>query len=253
MKSPAAFSLRGVGRLAAVPALRLVITCVTALLLSLATAQEGSAPAGDEEPDANPTAQGSVGEAFASLVITSAGEQTYDITTGLTTLPDGGTVYDARTGVEVEAVLIRFVEGEYIEADGVVVSGEFGSFQADNMRVDLVTSVLSASGDLWLARSGLTIVAGSLEYFADEDVMVFDGGVQGNDPEFYADRLLLDVSTGDVLLDGQYTFTGTLFTMRSPQAGGRLHLRPEMNGQEQVYAAATEVSPALLQRFSAYL
>lgn len=221
---------------------RLIVACWTLLLLFAGVAQE--APPVNEE---------TVGEAFAALVITSRGRQVFDITTGLTTLPDGGRIYDARTNVEVEAAIVKYVEGQYIDASGVVVSGEFGSFQAETMHVDMVDSVLSASGDLWLARDGLTVTAGSLQYFADQDVMVFDGGVKGTEPDFYADRLLLDVTTGDVLLDGRYTFAGAVFTLRSPEAGGHLHLRPQMHGEEYVYAAATEVSPELLRRFSAYL
>lgn len=221
---------------------RLIVACWTLLLLYAGVAQE--APPANEE---------TAGEAFAALVITSHGRQVFDITTGLTTLPDGGRIYDARTNVEVEAALIEYVEDQYINASGVVVSGDFGSFQAESMHVDLVDSVLSASGDLWLARDGLTVTAGSLQYFADEDVMVFKGGVEGTEPDFYADRLLLDVASGDVLLDGRYTFAGAVFTMRSPEAGGQLQLRPQMQGEEYVYAAATEVSPELLRRFSAYL
>lgn len=221
---------------------RLFVACGTLLLLSAAVAQEAP-PAGEQ----------AVGEAFAALVITSHGRQVFDITTGLTTLPDGGRIYDALTDVEVEAALIEYVEGQYIDASGVVVTGQFGSFQSESMHVDLVDSVLSASGDLWLAREGLTVTAGSLQYFAEEDMMVFNGGVKGSEPDFYADRLLLDVETGDVLLDGRYTFAGAVFTLRSPEAGGRLHLEPQMSGEEYVYAAATEVSPELLRRFSAYL
>ena len=220
----------------------LILACGTLLLLSPGLAQEGL-PAQDE----------TVGEAFAALVITSHGRQVFDITTGLTTLPDGGRIYDARTKVEVEAGVIKYVEGGFIDAWGVVVKGEFGNFRAEKMHVDLQESVLSASGDLWLERNGLTVTAGSLQYYADEDVMVFDGGVEGSEPDFYADRLLLDVVTGDVLLDGRYTYAGAVFTMRSPAAGGHLHLQPKLSGEEYVYAAATEVSPALLRRFSAYL
>lgn len=222
---------------------RLIIAFLTCLLASAATSQ------GEEKPPQ----QESVGEAFAALVITSHGRQVFDITTGLTTLPDGGRIYDARTKVEVEAGLIKYVEGQYIDATGVAVSGGFGHFRAEKMHVDLVESVLSASGELQLARDGLTLAAGSLQYYANENVMVFDGGVEGTEPDFYADRLLLDTLTGDVLLDGRYMYAGAVFTLRSPAAGGRLHLKPQQAGEEYVYAAATEVSPTLLQRFSAYL
>src|SRR5690606_39950184 len=66
--------------------------------------------------------------AFAALVITSHGRQVFDITTGLTTLPDGGRIYDALTDVEVEAALIEYVEGQYIDASDrkSVVEGKRG-------------------------------------------------------------------------------------------------------------------------------
>ena len=58
---------------------------------------------------------------------------------------------------------------------------------------------------------------------------------------------------GDVLLDGRYEYSGGLFTMRSPDAGGRLQLSLRKRGEDLVYSAATEVSPELLERFRAYL
>lgn len=213
-----------------------LIACVTALLLTAAAAQ----PQGEEQP-------------FAALVITSHGRQTIDITTGLTTLPDGGKLTDTKTGVEVSAEVIQYLDGAYIEAAGVSVTGAFGDFSADALHIDVVGSVLTASGELELDRDGLLITAGLLRYHALEQVIVFEGGVQGSEPAFAADRVLLDAVTGDVLLDGRYTFVGDLFTMRSPEAGGQLQLVLSRKGEQHVYGAATEVSPALLERFRAYL
>ncbi len=222
---------------------RPVVASLTALLLAWVTAQEADPPAAGS-PDDRP---------FAALVIVSHGRQTIDIVTGLTTLPDGGTLYDAHTGVEVQASVIRYVDGEYIEASGVTASGGFGDLVAESLHIDVVDSVLTASGELRLSRDGLVLTAGSLRYHALEQVIVFDGGVTGSEPTFSADRVLLDTLSGDVLLDGRYEFAGALFTMRSPAKGGRLQLSLEQRGDEVVYAAATEVSPALLERFKAYL
>ena len=128
-----------------------------------------------------------------------------------------------------------------------------GDLQADSLRIDVKGSALTATGELRLSRHGLLVTAGTVSYYALEQVIVFDGGVKGTEPAFSADRLLLDALSGDVLLDGRYEFAGGLFTMRSPEAGGRLQLSLHQRGDELVYAAATEVSPALLERFRAYL
>ncbi|HEX7039777.1 MAG TPA: hypothetical protein VF202_06700 [Trueperaceae bacterium] len=222
---------------------RPVLASLTALLLAVGAAQGPDRPAGSSAED----------KPFAALVIVSHGRQTIDIVTGLTTLPDGGTLRDAHTGVEVRAAVIKYVDGEYIEASGVTASGDFGDLVAEKLHIDVEGSVLTASGELRLSRDGLVVTAGSLRYHALEQVIVFDGGVTGTEPRFSADRVLLDTLNGDVLLDGRYEFAGALFTMRSPAAGGLLQLSLEQRGDEVVYSAATEVSPALLERFRAYL
>jgi hypothetical protein len=222
---------------------RPVIASLTAFLLAWGTAQEAGAPAAPTTDD----------RPFAALVIVSHGRQSIDIMTGLTVLPDGGRVVDTQTGVEVEATVIRYVDGEYIEASGVTVSGGFGDFEAESLHIDVRDSVLTATGDLRLSRNGLQVTAGVLSYHALANVIVFDGGVRATEPAFSADRVLLDTVSGDVLLDGRYEYAGGLFTMRSPAAGGRLQLSLHQQGEEYVYAAATEVSPALLERFRAYL
>jgi len=222
---------------------RSVLTSVTAFLLAWGLGQEAGAGPSHGQPE----------RPFAGLVIVSHGRQTIDLVTGLTVLPDGGSLVDRQTGVEVDAQVIRYVDGDYIEAAGVTVSGAFGEVVADALRIDVENSLLIATGELRLSRDGLVVTAASLSYHALEQVVVFDGGVTGTEPAFFADRLLLDTLTGDVLLDGRYEFAGDLFTMRSPAAGGRLQLSLRQSGDEIVYAATTEVSPALLERFRAYL
>jgi len=229
----------------------LLLACLTALPLAWGLAQ-GDAPGGVGEPQA-PSSQASDERPFAALVIVSHGRQSIDILTGLTVLPDGGKVVDTKTGVEVEASVISYVDGEYIEASDVRVSGRFGDFKADALRIDVRQSVLTATGGLQLSRDGLTVTAGVLSYHALGQVIVFDGGVRGTEPDFRSDRVLLDTVSGDVLLDGRYEYSGGLFTMRSPDAGGRLQLSLRKRGEDLVYSAATEVSPELLERFRAYL
>ena len=190
---------------------------------------------------------------FAALSISSVGPQVIDITTGITTLPQGGSVIDRDTGVTVAAAHISYLDGSFIEASDVTVDGAFGSLRADKVRIEMAESVLIATGNLRLQRDGLTVTATELRYHALIAIAVFDGGVTGTEPAFNAERVLLDVVSGDVLLVGSYSFSSGLFTMTSPSEGGRLELRLHEVDGAIVYDAATDVSPALLQRFSAHL
>lgn len=190
---------------------------------------------------------------FAALSINSAGPQVIDITTGITTLPQGGSVIDRDTGVSFDAAHIRYLDGAFIEATDVTVDGAFGSLKADSVRIEMADSLLTASGNLRLERDGLIVVAAGLRYYALSAIAVFDGGVTGSEPAFNAERVLLDVVSGDVLLVGSYSFSSGLFTMTSPTDGGRLELRLHEVDGVIVYNAATDVSPELLQRFSAHL
>lgn len=190
---------------------------------------------------------------FAALSINSAGPQVMDITTGITTLPQGGSVVDRDTGVSLAAAHISYLDGAFIEAIDVTVDGAFGSLWADSVRIEMADSLLTASGNLRLERDGLTVTAAGLHYFAVSAIAVFEGGVTGSDPAFSAERVLLDVISGDVLLVGSYTFNSGLFTMTSPTEGGRLELRLHEVDGVITYDAATDVSQELLQRFSAHL
>ncbi len=190
---------------------------------------------------------------FAALTVTPTGRQQFDIATGITELPDGGVITDQATGVELQAGYIEYLAGVFVTADDARVHGEFGVVSAETLHIDLQTGVLSANGGLSLQREGLTINAGSLVYYGDRQVAVFDGGVEASGPAFEADRLYLDVATGDVLLVGRYVFQDSLFTMTSPEAGGQLELRMVLRDGEPTYDAATEVRPELLRRFEGLL
>lgn len=190
---------------------------------------------------------------FAALTVEANGRQQYDLTTGVTTMPDGGVITDLSTGVHLEARSIVYLAGAYVEATGASVEGSFGRVTAGSLHLDLVSGVLSAAGELQLVREGLLVTAGALNYDASIEVAEFSGGVTSLEPEFRADRVLLDVRSGDVLLTGEYDFHDTLFTLVSPEGGGRLELRFVMVDGVARYDVATEVRPELLERFAHYL
>ena len=190
---------------------------------------------------------------FAALTVTPDGPQRYDVTSGVTTLPQGGTVVDQDTGVTLKAASMTYVEGASIDATEASVTGSFGKLTAASIHIDVPAGTLEATGGLHLVRGGLTVQAGTLAYDATREVVDIHGPVEGTSPDFHADRVLLDAKSGDVLLLGHYRFSEGALTLTSPTGGGRLELHLHPVDGKPVYDAATEVSPALLARFSAEL
>lgn len=190
---------------------------------------------------------------FAALTVEPRGSQVFDILTGVTLLPEGGTVTDQGLGVSLSAERIEYRAQEYVLAWGVSLLGSFGHVTAETLRIDQVGGSLTAAGGLRLERDGLTVEAATLDFDAATEVAAFGGGVRATRPAFSADRVLLDVRSGDVLLEGEYLFEGGLFAMRSPEGGGLLALKLVMIDGVVNYDAGTEVAPELLARFAAYL
>lgn len=200
-----------------------------------------------------PAAADATGTPFAALTVTPHGAQRYDISTGVTTLPDGGTVVDQDTGVRLDAAHLSYLEGVRIDARGVSVSGAFGTLTADSVHIDVKRGVLTASGHLALTRQGLRVSAAKLTYDANSKVADFGGPVTGTSPNFTAGRLLLDADSGNVLLLGDYRYDSGPFTLQAPKGGGRLELRLHQVDGAPVYDASTQISPQLLARFAAEL
>ncbi len=218
-----------------------LVALMLALSMAGAPACAGAPP---DAADASP---------FAALTVTPAGRQVYDLSTGITRLPDGGTVVDQDTGVRLDATSIDYVAGDFIQAQGATVEGSFGRIEAAAVHVDITSGVLSVDGTLRLERNGLTLTAGGLQYDANRQIAEFNGPVDADRPAFHARRLLLDARSGDVLLVGPYTYREGPIAVTSPRTGGRLQLTfHDVEGQA-VYDAATQVSQELLERFSGRL
>jgi hypothetical protein len=193
------------------------------------------------------------GAPFAALTVTPAGAQSYNLTTGVTTLADGGTVVDGDTGVKLHAATITYVDGVYIDAKGASVVGSFGTLKADVVHIDIKAGVMTASGTLSLKRDALSVTAAAVRYDANDEVVDFKGPVTGTAPDFRADRVLLDALSGDVLLLGNYRFSEGPLVLEAPKGGGRLELVFHRVHGAPVYDASTQVAPPLLARFSTEL
>lgn len=218
----------------------LIVVLAACLAASLAEGQEGQAP---EQP---------LRDAFSRLTIVAFGDQEIDILTGITTLPEGGQVIDRELGFTLTAETIRYREGDFVEAQAVEVTGEFGRASAESVTVDLEAGRLDAGEEVDFARDELGIAAGGLHYYVDESVVRFDGPVRGTGVEFEAAGALLDAEHGVFLLIGPYRYQDELFELSSEREGALLSLTPTGEDGESL-AASSRVAPELLDRLAPYL
>lgn len=222
-------------------ALAIACACACAVLLvAAAPSPEGSGGSQSPAP-------------LAALTVLPKGAIEYDITSGVTLLPQGGTVIDKGTGVRLEATELRYVDGEYIRAQGAKVSGSLGTLRAQRLDINVPSATLDASGDLLLEREGLSLAAASMHYDVGEQLIEFLDCVGVDAPAFKAERLLLDTRTGNALLVGTYSYQNGILTLTSPEAGGMLQLTLTTVDGAPAYDATTKVSPDVLARFAAVL
>lgn len=225
---------RGGRRAARLPVLLL------ALLALVAGAQEA--------PDAAAGAAPALDDAVARLTVIPAGEQRFDLVTGVTTLPDGGTIVDQETGLTLEADHVRYREGAYIEARDAVADTEAGRITAPVLRIDVPALTAVATEGVAFSRPGMRVEADAAEYRFDDELVRFEAPV-GTDPVLEARALLLAVDSGDALLLGPYRYQQGLFTLSDEREDAALQLRPVVSEDGTPgYRAANDVDPDLWAR-----
>ena len=193
------------------------------------------------------------GDPLVGLTVVPFGEQTFNIATGLTTLPQGGEITDRVSGVVITAPFIELQQGVFIKAETVEASGEFGIVQASEFYIDFESSVIIAEGEVTLSKDATAIHSEQLFYFVDTKILRLSGGVVGESPAIEAEAIILEFSSGIALLVGPYTFTDGVFTLSSVIENSLLELVTVENEGSSIFQAATEVDPENLARFKEYL
>jgi hypothetical protein len=193
-----------------------------------------------------------VADAFAGLTVVAFGDQEVDLLTGITTLPDGGQIIDQESGVTLTAQMLRYREGDFIEAEGVDLSGNFGKAKSNRIHVDLAEGTLEANGEVRFEREDFALDAESLFYRPAAGVVRFGGPVEGSGIEFEAAAAVLDTTTGTVLLAAPYRYEDALFELSSERKGALLSLTPAPESPGSL-VASSQVDPQLLERLEPYL
>ncbi|MEX2501610.1 MAG: hypothetical protein WD336_04480, partial [Trueperaceae bacterium] len=177
----------------------------------------------DADPDSDPNADAdseidAPAEPVARLTVTPDGDQSFDLLTGETTLPDGGTIQDTASGLTLHAAWIAFVEGETIDAREVTADTDTGRLTAATLHIDVPTLIATAEEGVTFTRDGLTVRAERARLHLGPGLVRFEAPSRES-PELSGAALLLDADSGDAVLLGPYRFQDGPFLLSDDRDG----------------------------------
>ena len=184
---------------------------------------------------------------FAALNIVPSGPEELDLTTGVTTLPQGGEIGYRAENVTLKGSFIRYLEGDFVEIKGATVTGDFGTLRAPELRFDVGAQTLDAKGATF-AGEALALTADTLSLSLKDDVAVLEGNVTSKIPELTAARVLVDLTGSQGLLVGPYTYQDGPVGLKGA-ADKLLALSWDASG---ALSADSQVPAALQTRFAPY-
>lgn len=225
---------------AALGAARRVCRSLLILLLALATSLASAQSSATDEV-----------AGVARLEVIPAGDQTFDLLTGETVLPDGGTIRDRVTGLALQASIIRLQEGVYVEAENVTAERQGATFEAPRLLVDLQRRVATTPDGVTFRGAGLDVQAERADIDFDAEVVRFDAPVAER-PSFEAQSFFLDLVEGDALLIGPYAYAEGIVAVRDEREDAMLQLTAiTQEDGTRTYRTSSVVDEALLARFDA--
>ncbi len=194
-----------------------------------------------------------VAQTFAALTIESAGQQTFDIATNTTYLPDGGKIIDETAKLTLEGSDITYQEGSFIKASTALVLGEFGSLKSPAMNIDIPSQQLTASS-VTLDYKNLVVTADQITIYLGPDIARLSGNVQSGDPNFSSASLIINLKTGYGLLMSPFTYQNGPLVLKQESSDKNLQLTPLDNGDGSLtYQASSVIEPPVLESLSSYI
>lgn len=188
---------------------------------------------------------------FGGLNIVPKGAQNLNLQTGVTEMPQGGTVTDRKAGLTLVAAQLSVKEGETLQARGVTLkTGAGGQLKAEQVRYDLKSGVMTVSGKVSYSDSRMRgVQASSMQLYVKTGFVVAKGGVKAAAPALSAQSLVFDPNTMQALVSGPYSLSTRGKTYKG-EAGQRVLLRFAGNALTN---AAQRPGAADLSRFAPYL
>jgi hypothetical protein len=193
-------------------------------------------------------------QGIAALTVNPKGEQQLDISTGITTLPEGGEVIDVERGLKLNATFISYKDGEFIEAKGCTSEGPFGLLEAPELRLEVATNTITATGGVSLTKDGLALSADSLTLAMDSSIAVLTGNIKNTEPAFEAETIVMKVGAGYALLTSPFSYQSGFAQVEQANPGSLLQLKQLENEDGTFdYNVSTTLDEAISLELSPYL
>ncbi|HWG85159.1 MAG TPA: hypothetical protein VNT60_06755 [Deinococcales bacterium] len=160
----------------------------------------------------------------AAFVIRNAPDQETDLASGVTTLPKGGTVEDAKRGYSITAGYIQLKEGDYLTARNATIrTRDAGEIRAASVDYRAATDRLLATGPLSYSFEDLKgLKADRAAAYLSDNLIVATGNVAATDPQVSATAAVLDADKRQLVLFGPYSFQGKGVNQKSSKADATL-------------------------------
>ncbi|PZA08762.1 MULTISPECIES: hypothetical protein [unclassified Meiothermus] len=189
-----------------------------------------------------------LGARFAAFSVEANGDQQVDLATGVTTLPQGGTLTDNQNGLRLVAPYIQYKEGEFIRARQAQLStGEARfialeldyQFKGEILRLKEATVNSPDFGNI-SAQDGLALLG--------ENRLVLSGNIRSQTPQLKAGKMVVDTQSRQALVIGAYTFQDGASRLSGNRPDSLLLLSFQ-GGKTHV---TTRVPPEVLARLRPY-
>ena len=191
--------------------------------------------------------------AFAAFTVEPAGDQVVDLATGVTTLPDGGRLVDAETGLALEAPFIAYQEGVFVRAKKARLTTEKVHFFAEKLDYDVKKGDARLEGEVRLDSPWIEgLRAPRARYYPGPGVAVLEGGVTAKKPDFTAKTLVADLKKRLALLLGEFRFTDPELGVVLKGKGEDARLLLVFDDEGRV-SAETEVPKDVYERLVGFL
>lgn len=187
---------------------------------------------------------------FGNLNVTPRGPQNLNLDTGATSLPQGGTATDAKSGLKLVAAQMQLQPGKQLTAQGATVTLRHGgTLRASRVTYDLAAGTVTATGEVQYNDARFqNLRADRLTVFLKGGVVTATGDVRASNPVLGTPAVSFDPSTMQALAQAPVNLKqGSL-----KAAVGSGHLLVTFSGP-RVLRATNRVDSATLGRFAPYL
>ncbi|SEJ80271.1 hypothetical protein SAMN04488058_11946 [Deinococcus reticulitermitis] len=188
---------------------------------------------------------------FGALNVTPRGAQNLNLDTGVTDMPQGGSVTDKKASLTMTAARLQLLPNERLTAQQATVHVKGGGkLSAAQVSYDVKKGVVTASGNVTYSDARMrNVTASNLTVYVNSGFVVASGTVRAASPALSGQTLVFDPNTMQAVVGGPYSIS-TRLGRTVGAAGDRLLLT--FAGQA-LTGVTGKPSPDDLARFMPYL